>query len=312
METITTDFGPLGGVEYTDTYDDGRPRFVILARPNTIRSPAGDLVPQYTDEDLRRPRVEAVAFHENGMLKSVPLQQRTPVQTPAGELAAELLTFYPSGAVRRVFPLAGKLSGHWSWQDEARLADPLTIRTPAGPLTARFISILFHASGALRSLTLWPEETVTVASPVGPVQARVGLAFHAGGALRSLEPATPLAVETPIGPLTAYDNDPEGICGDVNSLSFSADGRLESLSTMSERIAVSCPDGRTRTFGPLMRINPCDGEATELTPLQIRFGPDTVAFGPDFGESFDVAGCRFQVQAVRPRLFDMSYACTKA
>lgn len=311
MDTLTTLHGPLTGVSFADTYDNGNPRFVVVTRPNTMQTTAGALVPQYLDDELRRPRVEALAFHPTGQVRSVPLQERAEVRTPLGSMLAELVTFWPSGAVGRVFPLNGKLSGHWAWQDEAKLMEPLELPTPAGPLRAKFIAIAFHESGALRSLTMWPDEAVELDTPVGRLAARIGVAFYESGALRSLEPSSPLEVHTPIGTLRAYHNDPEGINGDVNSLQFTEDGRLAELSTVGDVITVTCPDGSRQQFRPVTRVNPCDGEETELTPLQVSFGTESVTIGGPDGRRFSLTRCSFQVEALRTSAFDIPFFCAK-
>ena len=40
---------------------------------------------------------------------------------------AEQVSFYESGALKRIFPLNGTLSGYWTQEDEAKLATPLTL-----------------------------------------------------------------------------------------------------------------------------------------------------------------------------------------
>ena len=183
------------------------------------------------------------------------------VETPAGRLPAELVTFHANGAVARVFPLNGKLSGYWTEADEARLAETLTVSTPLGALAARIVAVAFDPAGGLRSLTFWPDEVVPVASPVGEIPVRLGVSFHPGGALRSVEPARPVPVATPIGPIKAYDPDAVGISGDDNSLEFAPDGGVVRVATIGTSVTVHLPDGSETVLSPGLRESICgDGE----------------------------------------------------
>ena len=81
-----------------------------------------------------------------------------------------LVSFHKNGTINRVFPLNGKLSGYWSQEDEAALAKPVTLTTPIGPVRVKVLSVSFYDDRSLRSLTLWPGETLSVPTPVGPIE----------------------------------------------------------------------------------------------------------------------------------------------
>ena len=126
--TIDTRYGSLpvdGPAEYGP---EGQALAVFAAGPAVLATAAGDLVPQHTIDDARRMHRPPVVFHPNGHVRSLPLERRTPVATPLGTLPAELVTFHDNGALARVFPLNGKLSGYWTEADEAGLADWLMRR----------------------------------------------------------------------------------------------------------------------------------------------------------------------------------------
>lgn len=292
-QDVRTRYGTLLGATFAVFHDNGLPSEVWPGRASPLETPLGCFVPQHTGEDLRKPRVEPVTFYPDGTLKSLPLETQTRVSTPLGDIPAELVSFHPSGTVRRVFPLNGKLSGPWTWQDEQRLAEPLTLETPAGHVEARLICAHFHPSGALRSLTLWRGEEVEVDSPLGRVKTRLGLAFHENGALRSLEPAEPLAVPTPIGTVRAFDSDALGVSGDANSLAFAPDGRLEKLASVDCAVSVSC-GGQGRRFAPGKRPNLCEEDAVDPVPLRLRFESGLVRIGDD--EAFELDRCTFRVE----------------
>ncbi len=277
MPTIQTPFGTLDVLPGPEFFPDGSPRSCIVAGACPLATPLGPLVPQFTANALRKRQLPAISFHQNGMIRNLPLEESTEVATPLGPMPAEQVTFYDTGALKRVFPLNGTLSGYWAQEDEAALAEPMTLDTPIGPVEALIVSVYFGPRGALRSLTLWPGQTVDVPSPVGAVTARIGVSFFDSGALKSLEPATLSAVPTPVGELLAFDPDAVGICGDENSLRFRENGALRGLKTHAHAFDVTLENGRVCRVNPSLRRHPCDGERLEAAPLSLEFGSGRVS-----------------------------------
>ena len=276
MPLIITPFGAIDALPDTEFFPDGSVRSCIAARSCTLSTPLGPLVPQFTASSLRKRQLPAISFHPNGMIRNLPLEEQILVCTPAGVLPAEQVSFYESGALKRIFPLNGTLSGYWAQEDEARLATPPTVDTPFGPVETLAISLYFSPSGALRSLTLWPGTTLEVPTPLGGITARVGVSFFDSGVLRSLEPAEPVSVATPVGDLLAYDPDAIGICGDNNSLRFRENGFLCGLTSTAHAFDVVLENGRVRRLAPPLRRHPCDGERMEAGPLYLEFRPGVV------------------------------------
>ncbi len=302
MRILDTRFGPIPVAEPEERFPDGGLRACLPAEATVLHTPIGPLVPQHSTDDLRRKTVQAVEFFDGGELRCLALEERTTVPTPLGPLPAELVTFHPGGAVRRVFPLNGKLSGYWSQEDEAGLAEPLTLDTPLGTITARVICVRFDASGRLAGLTLWPGERVEVPTPVGVLPARNGLTLWPGGSLRSMEPAEPLLVPTAVGDIRAYDPDAVGVSGDDNSLVFDARGAVERVSTVQSVVRVELGGGEVRVFEPTSRESLCGDEEREPVPMVLEFSAGRVLVRRDPaapGESLPLDGARF---AVRPHL----------
>lgn len=295
MQTIDSRYGPLGPVRHATFDADGELLSVTPQGPFTLETPLGRLTPQHTTDDMRRPKVEPLLFHPGGVLRNIALEAPTVVETPLGPMRAELLTFYPDGALRRVFPLNGKLSGYWSIKEEATLAAPQTIAIPGGSITALLVGVQFHPSGTLRSITLWPEETVDIPTPLGVRTARIGLAFHENGTLRSFEPTRVECVATPIGLMQAFEPDPLGIHGDLNSLAFHPDGSLAGLHTPVNTVTVTSPDGARHTYSPGRAPSLCDENIMDVTALAVAFGTGQIGFGEDPPESFPLADHRFEV-----------------
>lgn len=271
METVSTPYGRVPVVGIVERFEDGAVMSCTPACEAVFETPLGPLCAQHTTDDLRRRTVQAISFHPGGALRALPLERPTRISTPAGALDVELVTFHPDGSLCRAFPLNGKLSGYWTQEDEGRLAAPLELATPAGPLGGRFIGICFAPGGQLLSLTLWPGETVSVPTPVGPLSARVGVSFRADGSLRSLEPAKPQAVPTPAGFIQAYDLDAVGICGDVNSLGFGRDGGVTRVSTSLTSVLASGPHEDERVYAPESRESLCGDGEREPVPMRLEF-----------------------------------------
>ena len=238
---------------------------------------AGVLTPRSAPGEPRHPRVTPVEFHENGQVARIALEQSVLVPTPVGDVPAELVTFHPSGAVKRVFPANGKLSETWSEEDERTLVPVLRIATAVGEIEARFISICFFPDGNLRSLTLWPDQRVTLETPLGPLQIRQGLAFRPDGSLESVEPARPTLVSTALGPLHAFDPQPIGLNADANSLAFSASGEVIGLATDRDAVIVVLPDGSRRRYEPTTVLRNCTEACVTGSILRLRFEHDRVA-----------------------------------
>lgn len=273
MEILETRYGPVAVTGFVERFADGTVMSCTPAGETVFETPLGPLEAQHSTDDLRRRMVQAVSFHPCGALRALPLERPTVVQTPAGAMCVELVTFHPSGALNRAFPLNGKLSGYWTQEDEGRMARPVRLDTPLGPVEARLIGVCFAPGGALLSLTLWPGEELSVPTPVGPMQARVGVSFRADGSLRSLEPARPQSVPTPAGFIQAYDLDAVGICGDVNSLGFAPDGTIKRLSTTWARVLATGPGGEELAFTPDSRESLCGDGEREPVPMRLEFHP---------------------------------------
>lgn len=233
----------------------------------------GELMPQYTSDDLRKRDIQPVVYHECGTIKSIPLENQTIITTPIGDIPAELVTFHENGSLNRIFPLNGRLSGYWSQEDEAGLATPVQLNTPVGPIKTTIISAGFYETGTLRSLTVWPGESINVETPAGIIETRIGISFTEGGSIRSVEPAKPIPVVTPAGEVQAFDPDAVGVNGDCNSLMFGADGSVVSITTTLTRLTAVHENGTTTVYTPETRESLCGNSETEIVPMVIGFDP---------------------------------------
>ena len=270
-EQLLTPYGVFCGISTIEYNGDSAVRNIRLTEKNVLVSHAGELVPAYTADNPRKKYKPSVSFHPNGMVKSVSLEEQQEVMTPIGEFPAELVTFYSSGELRRVFPLDGKISGFWPEEEERALNIPLHFSLGFTDFSALLTGICFYKSGAIRSITLFPKEEIDVIIPGSCVRTRRGFSMYENGALQSLEPAVPTPVKTPVGVLTAYDETCDGICADDCSLHFDEQGRVESAVTSSDRIAVISKESSTLYFAPAMRPSLVDETAVMRVPIRLSF-----------------------------------------
>jgi hypothetical protein len=269
--TITT--ADLRGVTGRILHLSGTIRDCTLNERNVIPTSCGDLVPRYEKLEVRTKPGQSLSFYKSGALRSIYLEDQTKVQTPIGPLEAELVSFYEDGSLNTIFQLNGQLSYAWTEQNEKSLAKDWSLAFGFGIITAKMIAVRFHPEGQVRSLTLWPGETIKINTPVGKVAGRTGVAVHPNGALASFEPAIPVAINTPIGYLLAYDVDAFTVDGDQNSVRFDDQGNLTHITTAGE-VVIEGPAGTVR-IGSNTRFALTEDVLVKL-PIELSFEGDTV------------------------------------
>jgi hypothetical protein len=297
MRELTTGCGLLRGVMFDEHYRSGALKECTLAQMNLIDTPLGRLVPQYEDDEVRRKFTSSLSFYESGALKKLSLHIQTAVKTPVGKLPAELITFYESGALMRVFPLNGKISGYWTEQNEYSLAETMRFDFPFGRIAGRVICIHFYESGAVKSLTFWPQEKVLVKTPCGELLVRTGLSLYESGKIKSVEPLKPVAVKTSIGTLTAFDIDAVGITGDANSLVFDENSEVTGIKTISETVRVVQNGQNAQMFEPCLTRSHFSDDHIAVLPLAISFTDEMVFFGEDKKHSYTISDASFEIIA---------------
>ena len=216
---ITTDLKTF------ETFPDGSLKSCMLDEPVVINTPSGKWIPRWTDDSVRRKYNKSLSFYPSGAIKSIALHDQTPVMTPQGEILAEHVTFYENGALHRVFPCNGKISGYWTQEDEKTLAGEFHVDWGTQKIDAPIMIFRFYMTGHLRSLTFWPDSEYEIITPIGPVMTRTGISFYENGSISSVEPAVPVEIPGEAGRF-AYDMDASGLHGDCNSLHFAPDGTV--------------------------------------------------------------------------------------
>jgi antitoxin component YwqK of YwqJK toxin-antitoxin module len=277
----SSSYDNLKGIVNSTFHTNDHIKECTISQYNEIMTPYGILVPQYEEIECRRPNSSSLSFFSNGKLKSISLQKQTTIKTELGHIPAEFITFYDSGELRRIFPLNGKLSAYWEEEDEQKLAHPIDFSFSFGTFAKKIIGIQFYKSGKIKSITFWPGEKYEVTTSQGIIGGRIGIALYESGAIKSFEPKAPTLISTPIGKITAYDINPIGVNGDVNSLCFYEDGNLQSLLTYSTKIEVVDSKGTAKTYEPNRGTAASCGEFDEVVPLKIEFSCNKVIFNSE-------------------------------
>ncbi len=271
-DTLQTPYGIFSGISARDYYPGGKLRGIRLEEQNIILTHAGELIPFFGDDSPRRKYRSTVTFHTNGMIKAVELEAQQEVLTPIGELPAELITFYDSGEVKRVFPLNGKISGFWSEEDERTLHIPLRFEFDFTSFTAMISSICFFKSGSIKSVTLFPEEQLVIKHALlGEIRARHGFSLFEDGRLQSFEPAAAISLKTPIGTISAYDCGACGINADCSSLRFDKQGRIAGFVCSDNRIFVNSKMNGMFSLEAKEITGDADECSSTMIPLKIDF-----------------------------------------
>jgi hypothetical protein len=280
-DVLETRVGPLAGVGAMERYPGGALRGVVLLRENRVSVPSlgAELTPNWSYGSARAKYAHSVSFHESGALKCVRLESQVTVSLPSvGEIPAEKITFYESGAVKRVFPLDGRISGYWTEADERTLAPRLTLRLPCAEISSLVSAISFRESGAVASVTLWPGETVRLEAGGRAYRARIGFSIGEAGELATLEPARPTPVPTPLGEMAAYDPEAVGLSADRNSLALDPSGNVTGLKSLAVLDAGGAAPLRIE---PHSRPHPLEDGRLRHFPLSIRFEGGAVKVARD-------------------------------
>jgi hypothetical protein len=268
----------ITGSHFVTKNRDGNIDTVLAGEKIVLETSVGAMVPRYTIGDSGRKKEAPVKFYKTGQLKSLPLEERTNIETSVGTVKSELLLFYQSGALWRTFPLNGQVSGFWTEENEFGLAQAIDIPTSIGAIKVKPIYLQFYETGELESILFWPSEQITINSHLGEIQVRKGICFHKNGALKGFEPAGEIMVKSPIGHIKAYDPDPSGIHAESHSVNFYEDGSIHSLATAANRIEATDSGQQTKSFAPKTVSSYCKEDAFFVTPLKITFGGETISF----------------------------------
>ncbi len=261
---------------------------VMVKEKVILETSAGSMIPRYTLDDTGRKKEAAVKFYKTGELKALPLEEQTEIKTSVGIIKSELLIFKKSGALWRIFPLDGQISGFWTEENEFELAEDIEIQTSVGKIKVKPIYLQFYETGELESVLFWPGVQITINTTKGEVLIHKGICFYPNGNIKGYEPVEEITVETPIGKIKVHDPDPNGILAESNAISIYEDGSIQSIVT-SSNIVTTYKDGvEQNTFSPKIVTSYCNENDFFITPLKITFESDSIIFENKNESTFSV------------------------
>lgn len=276
MQDVKTKYGTLKGATVANVYNTGEVEDYLVEEESNLKILDYNFVPLYGFVDTRRKELPSVKFYKDESIRSLSLNEATPINTSIGSFEVEKLTFYKSGEINRIFLLDGKLSGYWSEEDEYTLANEHEFRFIFGQFKAKVMSIHFYQSGEVQSITLWPKERVEITSNNIKINARIGVSLYKDGSLATCEPVRPTLIDTPIGKIEAYDRNAIGIHGEDNSLKYYQDGGIKSLITSTDLIEVYKDGSLVYVHSPKNVRHYSNSEELDLETVAIEFLNNTV------------------------------------
>lgn len=272
---IITKYGVLSNCQEV-TYHKGNVLATAFTHALTkLNTSIGKIRLAHEFSSERRKYIPSVKFFKDGTLQAVNLDRRVSVKTAVGNFNCEYVTFYQSGAPRRLLHLNGKLSGYWSEQQEAELAENTVLNLPCGLITAKVMTLHLYEDGMPSSITFFPGTVVPVMTGLGCLKTRIGISFYPNGALQSLEPAAPLEIQTPLGKIRAFDTEPIGIIGDNNSLLWDENGELCSCKT-TDNLTITFANGTVTTLAADLKQSMCSDEVMVKSPYTLSWDKNKI------------------------------------
>lgn len=307
MKNYYTKYGEIAGIGEFSIYPDEKLKECMVTKRIEITTEYGVLTPQYEFGEDRRKYTYSMSFFNDGALRRIALHEKSMIKTPLGDMEAELITFYKSGRIKRVFPLNGRISAYWSERDESKLATVDVIETSVGIIRAKIIAYSFYETGELKDLTFWPGQDIKVNTLIGELKLRIGISFYKNGKIKSFEPLLPVKLNTVLGKIEAYDYNANGMNGDVNSIVFSEDGNVNEFITFSKKVTVKDNDGNTiGNFSPVQELDE-DGAEICFRGLKFKFEGDTVIINDCF--EYDLTECDFDIEDYVKTAQNMCASC---
>ena len=272
---ITTKYGILTDCKEITYHKDGSLASAFAHKPSVISTSVGNLSLAHDFSSPRRKYIPSAKFNPDGSLLAANLAQQTKIKTTVGDFYCEYLTFYPSGTPCRLFHLNGKLGGYWSEQQETALAKITESNLPCGIIKAKIMTLHFYETGEIASVTFFSGTLLPVKTSYGLIKTRIGISFYQSGSLKSIEPAAPVRIKTPLGSISAFDTEPLGVTGDLNSLVWNQTGQLCSCKT-TDALSLSFTNGNSEKINPLHKLSLCSDDTMVNIPYTISWNNDNV------------------------------------
>lgn len=265
--------GTIKGVLQADYYSNQMLRSCRIKEKNEIIVKDMVYIPKYTQDDFRTKYRDNIKFYETGEIKSIYLEQQQEIKTRVGKVKAELVTFYKSGHIKRVFPLYGEVNGFWSQEEEKQQLSDTVLEIKGQILRGKMSCIHFYESGRLKSITLWEDESIVVKSPYGEIEVCKGISFYESEDIESLEPMKPFYLGIKEYGFIASANFANQIHGDINSLQFTKEGNVRALSSGVTSFILQSEHEKV-IISPMFKESDVNVGTFELVPISIEWVSD--------------------------------------
>lgn len=273
--TLKTKYGMLNGAENNEYYSSGNLKSTMLSEHSVLKTQYGELIPNYRYDEVRKKYRPSVCFDEKGDLESIYLQKPQEIETGIGCFFAELLTFYPDGAVKRAFPLYGQIGGYWTEEDEYKLAVEQSIPVLQEQKRCKPLCLHFYPNGSLQSVTLWPRSSVSLPTRYGEVTTRFGFELTENGALKSMESVFGVKLDTPNGVLYPFQMNGYRLHAEHNSLVFDEDGKIVKAATVKSKVRIQKENGEERVIESIFVPDPLTGNQVKR-PLELTWHNENI------------------------------------
>ena len=179
--------------------------------------------PEFSSRRKERLRVQ---YFEGGSVRSVYLNEPTVIKTLYGDITAELVTFYESGALKRLFPRYGAISAFWTEQNEAELTDYTDLVVGGKTYHCRPHNLHFNEDGSLQSITIYNCDSMLIDTDYGQIKTSIGVSFYKDGKIASIEPAFNTEIILDGKKIRPFYFMADGMHADNNSLVFDEEGKI--------------------------------------------------------------------------------------
>ena len=251
-----------------------------------LKTPYGDLIPNATYSDVRKKNRESVTYYEDGSLESVYLEEPQPIETAVGTIDAELITFYPDGTIKRLFPLYGQLSGYWTETEEYELLKEQSVELFGKVRSIKPLCICFFPGGGIKTLTIWPRSELYIDTKYGPIKTQFGFELTEDGRLKSIEPAFGEKIVTEYGVIYPYDPANYRLHAEGNSLCFDENGNITQFKTIKNKIEIR-EQQEAIVLKPVFETDFLTGNKV-IRAMEVSFREKRVQISVDEEHSYDI------------------------
>ena len=310
MKEIETMYGVLKGVSGESYYENGILKECVINKSCCLNTGYGELIPKYNYDEARDKYRNTISFYPSGELRSIYLDERKKVETAAGCIQAELLTFYENGTIHRLFPLYGQINGYWSEEEEMMLLENAKIDLNFCNINNKISCYCFYSSGKLKSLTLYKDEWVQVITKFGTFFSKQGISLYESGALETLEPAFPIELATDYGTFTAFNNKAIGIHGDANSVKFDEQGKIKSFLTIASGVKATDKAGTQIEILPKLKQSLLDMDEYVMEPISLSLSDAEVRVIDSDQKKYEFTDDIYQITAIANKDYAINANCS--